>query len=199
MYAVSPIPVNSSSVAADRTFIGSAPHHASTAATARARLRHDAERGDRVYASHGQAQTPRIPAASTHRLARVSWTMAGSTLAKGGGHRAAPRIPPPSVAADRLAVRTFSHCGRVLDPGLVEAAGGTTRRGGTDRGTTQRSEPRPQSVSGQLQTPPTQVCGDVHAPHSIGTPQLSVPAQSNPSCEHVSDVHASSPCPTAHV
>jgi hypothetical protein len=35
MYAVSPIPVNSSSVAADRAFIGSAPHHASTAATAR--------------------------------------------------------------------------------------------------------------------------------------------------------------------
>ena len=34
MYAVNPIPVNKSSVAADRAFIGSAPHHASTAATA---------------------------------------------------------------------------------------------------------------------------------------------------------------------
>ncbi|HEY5260707.1 MAG TPA: hypothetical protein VIJ33_01180, partial [Solirubrobacteraceae bacterium] len=43
MYAVNPIPVNSSSVAADRAFIGSAPHDASTAAH-RQHARHDAQR-----------------------------------------------------------------------------------------------------------------------------------------------------------
>lgn len=68
MYAVNPIPVKSSSVAADRAFIGSAPHHASTAATARTPV---TTHSVIVCTVPTASADPAIAAASTHRLARV--------------------------------------------------------------------------------------------------------------------------------
>ena len=68
MYAVNPIPVNKSSVAADRAFIGSAPHHASTAATARTAV--TTHRVIVCTVPTAKAE-PAMAAASTQRLARV--------------------------------------------------------------------------------------------------------------------------------
>jgi hypothetical protein len=68
VYAVNPIPVKSSSVAADRAFIGSAPHHASTAATARTPV---TTHRVTVCTVPTASAEPAIAAASTHRLARV--------------------------------------------------------------------------------------------------------------------------------
>ena len=68
MYAVNPIPVNKSSVAADRAFIGSAPHHASTAATASTPV---TTHSVIVCTVPTASAEPAIAAASTHRLARV--------------------------------------------------------------------------------------------------------------------------------
>src|ERR1019366_6392108 len=68
VYAVNPIPVNKSSVAADRAFIGSAPHHASTAATASTAVTMHRVTVCTVPTARAD---PAIAAASTQRLARV--------------------------------------------------------------------------------------------------------------------------------
>src|ERR1019366_2623716 len=102
VYEVNPIPVNSSNVAADRAFIGSAPHHASTAATASTPV--TTHRVTVCTAPTANAD-PAIAAASTHRLARA-----------GGLDPAVPRLPVVgivrggeclrlSVAADLPGVR----------------------------------------------------------------------------------------------
>jgi hypothetical protein len=82
VYAVNPIPVNSSSVAADRAFIGSAPHHASTAAAARTPVTMHSLIVCTVPTANAD---PAIAAASTHRRARVHRSFARQADALRGG------------------------------------------------------------------------------------------------------------------
>ena len=81
VYAVSPTPVHSSSVAGALARIGSAPHHPSTAAAASTTVTtHDETRHVTVCTVPTASAEPAIPSAKSHRLA---WPIQAGRLSLG--------------------------------------------------------------------------------------------------------------------